>query len=139
MISFTIYGELVSMKNAKRLVNMKGRIMPIKSDAAIAYEKSALMQIPYEAKQNLDCELFICCKCYYTTERKDLDAELLFDVMQSQFEKSGKHMICKRRGVYANDRQLRVKHLEHFIDSKNPRVEIYIAPRNQITMFTNSD
>jgi Holliday junction resolvase RusA-like endonuclease len=136
MIKFTIYGELPSMKNSKQLVPRGGRLIPIKSAKALAYEKSALYQIPAEAKQMLEGELAIHCKCYYASERPDLDPELLYDILQAKFEKSGIRTICLRKGVYHNDRQLRDKHCTHHIDKLNPRVEVTIKAREQEQLFT---
>lgn len=132
MIEFTILGELVSMKNSKRYVTVKGRMMAIKSAKAIAYEKMAVLQIPAHAKQMLDYDLFIHVRCYYASERPDLDAELLYDILQAEM-KNGEVI---RKGVYLNDRQLRVKYAEHYIDKANPRVEVFIKPRNQAQLFT---
>lgn len=133
MIQFTIFGELPSMKNSRQIMkNFKtGHPILIKSEKALAYEKNTLKQIPPAAKQNLEGELWIHCKCYYKTERPDLDPELLYDILQAQTDNSGGRTIITRRGVYMNDRQLRSKHCDHFIDKHNPRVEVTIKPRDK--------
>lgn len=90
------------------------------------------MQIPAHAKQMLEGELAIHVKCYYASQRPDLDPELLYDILQAQT----KNGVLLRKGVYQNDRQLRVKHAEHYIDKANPRVEITIKARKDTVLFT---
>ena len=61
-------------------------------------------------------ELVLEAVVWYLSERPDLDDALLCDALQMA-------------GVIGNDRQIREKHLSHFIDRSNPRVELAIYPR----------
>lgn len=115
----TILGQVYSKANARKFAKMSdGRIISIKSDAARAYEQSAVMQLKsiFGRRQPLKGELAIEATIYYPTQRQDLDASLVFDVLQ-------------KAGVIGNDRQLREHHLFHSIDKENPRVELSIWPR----------
>lgn len=118
-LHFTIHGQPCSMKNG-RAIGYKWsqklrRQVPFirKSDKALAYEQSIKMQVrPLPRRITGDCIIWI--KAHYQTKRPDLDCELIFDALQDR--------------IYENDRQLKVKHLYHAIDKKNPRAEIVIQP-----------
>ena len=131
MIKFIIYGEPASKANSRQLVSRGGKPMIIKSKKALNYERDALRQIPAEAKQMLEGELFAKIDIYYASERPDLDESIVLDVLQAKFEVSGMRKICTRRGVYLNDRQVRERHVAHHIDKLNPRVVIEISPRHE--------
>jgi Holliday junction resolvase RusA-like endonuclease len=53
---------------------------------------------------------------YYASQRPDLDESLILDLLQGI--------------LYKNDRQVRERHVYHFIDKLNPRTEIWIRPRS---------
>ena len=53
-------------------------------------------------------------RIWYATERPDLDESVVLDILQGI--------------VYANDRQVREKHVYHAIDKANPRAEIIVEP-----------
>ena len=131
MIRFIIYGEPASKANSRQIVTINGRPASIKSKKARDYENSALKQIPFEAKQNLEGEVSVTLHVYYASERPDLDESVILDVLQAKFETSGLRKICTRRGVYLNDRQVREKHIYHHIDRLNPRTLIEVASRIQ--------
>ena len=131
MIKFTIYGEAVSKANSRQLVTIHGRPAFIKSEKGLDYERTALYQIPAEAKLMLEGELTATIHVYYASERPDLDESIILDVLQAKFETSGQRKICVRKGVYLNDRQVRERHVYHHIDKLNPRAVIEIAPRLQ--------
>ena len=125
-IAFTIYGESASKANSRRLVKFGNRPALIKSEKARNYEKTALMQIPENAKQMLDCDVSATIKIYYASRRPDLDPSVIFDVMQAKFKGSGKYRTLVRSGIYLNDRQVKEMHIYHGIDKENPRAEIEI-------------
>lgn len=131
MIKFTIYGEPASKANGRTIVTIYGRPAVVKSKKGIDYERTALYQIPAEAKLMLEGELTATIHVYYATERPDLDESIILDVLQAKFETSGQRKICTRKGVYLNDRQVRERHVYHHIDKLNPRAVIEIAPRLQ--------
>ena len=137
MIKFTIYGEPASKANSRQLVTRGGRPMLIKSKKALDYERTALFQIPPEAKQMLVGALIANITIYYASERPDLDESIILDVLQAKFETSGLRKICTRKGVYLNDRQVRERHVYHEIDRANPRAVIEISQRKQAVIFND--
>ena len=61
----------------------------------------------------LEGRLAIEATIYYASRRPDLDASLIFDILQ-------------KAGVYLNDRQLEEQHLFKCFDKENPRSEITV-------------
>jgi len=123
MIELTIFGEPSSSKNSRRLVTFGNRPASIKSVKALNYEKSAILQIPAEAKQMLEGDLQIKINIYYASRRPDLDESLILDCLQAKYR--GGELI--RRGVYINDRQIKRKVISWGLDKTNPRSEIQIS------------
>lgn len=147
MIKFTILGQACSKANSRNIVNMrvkgtdKTRPGVIKSDAALEFENSAILQIPAHAKQMLEGNLRVTMTIYYLSNQPDLDESIVLDVLQAKFKGTGKERVCIRRGVYLNDRQVREKHIFHGIDKRNPRVELMIeslAPQS-VDLFGADD
>lgn len=122
MIRLTILGEPFSKANSRKLVKFGDRPASIKSSGALLYEKSAIMQIPDSAKQMLTDPVAVTMRIYYATQRKDLDESLILDCLQAKKSKGE----IVRRGVYVNDRQVKEKHIYHFIDKSCPRAEIEV-------------
>lgn len=60
-------------------------------------------------------ELSIEIDIFYASHRKDLDESLILDGLQDK--------------IYSNDRQVREKHVRHFIDRANPRADVKIYRR----------
>lgn len=119
-VRFTIFGEPASKSNSRRLVTMrikgtnKTRPALIKSQKAIDYAKAALAQIPKLPAPMLG-PVRLSARIFYVTERPDLDASVILDVLQDA-------------GIYQNDRQVRELHLWHAIDRANPRAVIEVEP-----------
>ena len=130
MIRFTIIGEPASKANSRKIVMKGKRPGIIKSDKAREYERSALLQIPTEAKQMLQGKVRVSIVIYYANERSDLDASVILDVLQAKLGHNvrTKERVVIRKGVYLNDRQVREMHFYHEIDRKNPRAEICVEP-----------
>lgn len=131
-IRFTILGEPASKANSRKLVTFgrgeDARPALIKSQKARDYERTALLQIPADAKLMLRGEVRVTLRIFYATERPDLDESIVLDVLQAKYSKveEGRARELIRRGVYVNDRQVREKHVYHGIDRANPRAEIEI-------------
>jgi Holliday junction resolvase RusA-like endonuclease len=104
---FLIYGEPASKANSRRWT---GKLF-IKSSKALAYSKAFLDQAKPLARL-LEGDLRITVKIWYASRRPDLDASLIFDLLQGI--------------AYQNDRQLREQHLYWSLDKENPRAEITI-------------
>ena len=106
-ISFTILGEPASKANSRRWT---GKFF-IKSEKALNYSKMFKRQCPV-LDPLMDGDLRITIKIWYASRRPDLDASLIFDLMQD----------C----IYKNDRSVREQHLYGYIDKENPRAEITV-------------
>ncbi len=135
-IAFTILGEPSSKSNSRipRVVTSKASGKQyakfIKSKKANLYQDSAILQIPAHAKQMLEGPVFVALRIFYASERPDLDESVVLDVLQAKLGPvvKGKPREIIRDGVYLNDRQVRKKLVEHFIDRANPRTEITVEP-----------
>jgi hypothetical protein len=142
-VAFTILGECVSMKNTRKfvMIGKHGAKRPafIKSAKCLSYVASSVLQIPASARQMLTGPLRATFRIYYASERPDLDEAILLDILQAKYENvegpmvevgdqyvSKKQRQLVRKGVYENDRQVRERHVYHFIDRANPRAEIEI-------------
>lgn len=115
-VRLIVYGEPASKANSRKIVKFGNRPASIKSDKARAFEATVKQQVkPLPRLMTEKVVVFI--KIFYASERPDLDESIILDVLQGL--------------VYANDRQVREKHVYHEIDRKNPRFEIVIRPRVQ--------
>ena len=113
---FTIYGEPASKANSRKLVMIKGRMIPIKSQKALNYVKEFQKQIPKISpltEDHVKVEMMI----YYASRRPDLDESLILDCMQDY--------------VYYNDRQVKEKHIYWGLDKENPRTIIRVSEFRQ--------
>lgn len=104
---FTICGEPASKANSRRWT---GKLF-IKSAKALAYSKAFAAQCP-TLDPLMEGDLRVTIKIYYASRRPDLDASLIFDLMQER--------------IYKNDRQLKEQHLYWGLDKENPRAEITV-------------
>ena len=84
---------------------------PIKSDKALGYVADVARQVVLVTPL-LAGRLRLTATLYYASERPDLDESALLDALQGR--------------VFANDRQVRERHVFHAIDRHNPRAEITI-------------
>ena len=109
---FTIEGEPASKANQRKLVLIKGRMVPIKSKKALDYVKEFQKQIPKIdplTEDYVKVEMMI----YYASRRPDLDESLILDCMQNY--------------VYYNDRQVKEKHIYWGLDKERPRTIIRVS------------
>lgn len=114
-ISFVIKGSPQSKANSRRLVvnNKTGRMMFIKSKAAISYNDAFRMQCP-KLDTLLEGDVCVTAHIYYGSRRPDLDESIVLDAMQGL--------------IYSNDRQVKEKHIYWHLDPENPRAEITVTP-----------
>ena len=111
-----IYGEAASKANSRVMVPRRSKaghafMAPIKSEKAQQYVEDVARQIVLVFPL-LVGRLRFTATLYYATERPDLDESALLDALQGR--------------VYANDRQVRERHIFHAIDRANPRAEVLI-------------
>lgn len=104
---FTVLGEPASKANSRRWT---GKLF-IKSKKALDYAKAFAAQCPV-LDPLMEGDLRVTIKIYYASRRPDLDASLIFDLMQER--------------VYKNDRQVKEQHLFWGLDKENPRAEIIV-------------
>ena len=116
-IWFTIIGEPASKANSRRLVKIKNRPAFTKSSKALAYEKMFKAQCPNLEDVMLEGDLWVDIKIYYATRRPDLDESVILDCMQGL--------------IYANDRQVKEKHIYWGLDRENPRSEIVVGTADE--------
>jgi Holliday junction resolvase RusA-like endonuclease len=126
MVRLTILGEPASKANSRMLVKFGDRPASIKSGKARSYEKTAQAQIPENTRVMFQGPVRVTLEVYYASERPDLDESVVLDVLQAKYAKGTRELV--RPGVYANDRQVREKHVYHRIDRANPRAEITVEP-----------
>jgi hypothetical protein len=130
-------GQPCSKANSRELATVgpkdKRRMIFRKSEAAIAYERDALRQIPPAARQRIEGPVCVTLRLFYASERPDLDESIVLDVLQDRWSKARPgetggvtDRILVQHGVYRNDRQVREKHVYHAIDRANPRAEIVV-------------
>ncbi len=113
LCSLVIIGEPASKANSRRLVSIKGRMVPIKSKKALAYSKDFNNQCP--VLENLyEGDLAIAMKIFYQSKKPDLDESLVLDLLQGK--------------VYKNDRAVKMKHIEWGLDREYPRSLIVLGP-----------
>ena len=108
-VSFTVFGQVYSMKNSKII----GRF---KHPKASAFERDFALQVPPGAKRGLGSlmvPLRTIVTVYYPSRRQDLDCALVYDCLQTA-------------GVVANDRYIIEKYEFAEVDAVNPRVEITV-------------
>ena len=114
-IHLMVKGEPASKANSRRLVSIGGKPRSIKSAKALSYADAFNLQVqPIEPL--LQGELAVTMNIYYASQRPDLDESLILDLLQGK--------------LYANDRQVRERHVYHFVDKLNPRTEIWVRPRD---------
>lgn len=116
-VSWTVYGQLVSLKNRRRLLKSRktGKLFPAKSGEAEKYARDFYWQVPVDYRDlqlgSLKSPLRLIVTVYYRTRRSDLDVGLLLDCLQLA-------------GVIRNDRFVIEQHLYAAVDRNNPRVEL---------------
>lgn len=106
-ITFTILGEPASKSNSRRWT---GKFL-IKSEKALNYSKMFKQQCPV-LDPLMDGDIRVTMRIWYASRRPDLDASLIFDLMQD----------C----IYKNDRAVKEQHLFWGLDKDNPRAEITV-------------
>lgn len=113
-VGLVIFGQCYSMKNSK--IPRRNAPGMLKHPKARRFESDFMVQVLPHHKLELGSKarpLRATVRVFYPSRRQDLDAELIFDLLQKS------HVIL-------NDRYVREKHLFALVDTKNPRCEIEI-------------
>src|SRR5882672_1327856 len=110
----TILGACQSKANSRRAV-AGGRF--IKSQAALEFERDALIQIRHALKNRnpIGGDVGIEVTIWYRSKRSDLSPELVFDCLQ-------------KAGVLFNDRQIREYSARKEWDKTRPRAQLTVYP-----------
>ena len=109
--SIVIRGEPASKANSRKIVMFGSRPAIIKSEKARNYVKAFDVQCK-ALPELLEGDLAVHITIYYATRRPDLDEAVILDCLQDK--------------IYANDRQVKEKHVYHGLDKENPRSEISV-------------
>jgi len=107
-----VEGETASKSNARQMVRIGRRLIPIKSKKALAY-KDCFERLAPTINPLIDGDVLLFCHIFYATRRPDLDESLIMDCLEGK--------------AYKNDRQIKAKIIIHGLDRKSPRSEIKIA------------
>jgi len=115
LAEFTVLGEPGRKSNQRRIVKNKRTDKPmiIKSQKAMSYQSSFLKQITGALKNkwgSRDELLLVWAHVYYASNRPDLSAELLTDLLQ-------------QAEIISNDRWIKSHVLFGSVDKENPRTE----------------
>lgn len=121
---FTIPGEPAAKGNSREIVTFGGKPALRKGDKALGFEAVAGQHVPKWAEP-YDGDVAVYVRVFYASRRPDLDASLVYDALQTKRVKVGSGFVLERR-LIANDRQVRQKIEEGFIDKARPRVEIAV-------------
>ena len=127
-LNFTIYGEPCSKANSRRLVTSSktGKSLFIKSSKALSYVKMFQQQCP-QIEPVITDDVSVTIKIFYASRRPDLDESVILDCMQSVTKKCPyQGRVVVRNNIYANDRQVKEKHIYWALDRLNPRAEITV-------------
>lgn len=114
LFQIVVHGEPASKANSRRLVHQRGKMVPIKSAKAMGYARDFCAQVPILPRL-IEGELRCDIRIFYASRRPDLDESLILDLLQGR--------------VYANDRQVRERHVYHDLDRSDPRATIAIYRR----------
>jgi len=109
-VNFLILGEPASKANSRRWT---GKFF-IKSEKALNYAKEFKKQCPILSPL-MEGDLRVTIQIWYASRRPDLDESLILDLMQG----------C----IYANDRQVKERHIYWNLDKENPRSDILVERR----------
>lgn len=106
-----ILGEPASKANSRQIVMFGKRPAVIKSKKAREYVKSFDLQCR-PLPNLLEGDLAVHITIYYASRRPDLDEAVVLDCLQGK--------------IYANDRQVKEKHVYHALDRDQPRCDIHV-------------
>jgi Holliday junction resolvase RusA-like endonuclease len=108
-----ILGEPASKANSRRIVNIRGRMVPIKSQKALDYVTSLRSQAAAQMSTMIEGDLRVEMMIHYASRRPDLDESVILDALQGI--------------AYANDRQVKQRMTYWGLDKDMPRAVIRIT------------
>ena len=111
--TLVILGEPASKANSRRIVNIRGRMVPIKSQKALDYVGSLRLQAAAQMSTMIEGDLRVEMMIHYASRRPDLDESVILDALQGI--------------AYANDRQVKQRMTYWGLDKDMPRAVIRIT------------
>ena len=111
--TLVILGEPASKANSRRIVNIRGRMVPIKSQKALDYVTSLRLQAAAQMSAMIEGDLRVEMMIHYASRRPDLDESVILDALQGI--------------AYANDRQVKQRMTYWGLDKDMPRAVIRIT------------
>lgn len=111
--TLVILGEPASKANSRRIVNIRGRMVPIKSQKALDYVTSLRSQAAAQVSNMIEGDLRVEMMIHYASRRPDLDESVILDALQGI--------------AYANDRQVKQRMTYWGLDKDMPRAVIRIT------------
>lgn len=121
---FTIPGEPEAKGNHREIAKFGDRVALRKGQKALDFEAIARQYTP-KLPEPYEGDVAVHVRVFYKSRRPDLDASLVYDALQTRKVKTGKSFILQPK-VIVNDRQVRLKIEEGFVDDKRPRVEVAV-------------
>ncbi len=115
-VTIVILGEPASKANSRRIVHIKGRMVPIKSQKALDYVGSLRVQASAQVKEMIEGDLRVEMVIHYASRRPDLDESVILDALQGI--------------AYENDRQVKQRMTYWALDKDMPRSVIRITKCN---------
>jgi Holliday junction resolvase RusA-like endonuclease len=111
--TLVILGEPASKANSRRIVNIRGRMVPIKSQKALDYVTSLRSQAAAQMSTMIEGDLRVEMMIHYASRRPDLDESVILDALQGI--------------AYDNDRQVKQRMTYWGLDKDMPRAVIRIT------------
>ena len=111
--TLVILGEPASKANSRRIVNIRGRMVPIKSQKALDYVTSLRSQAAAQMSTMIEGDLRVEMMIHYASRRPDLDESVILDALQGI--------------AYENDRQVKQRMTYWGLDKDMPRAVIRIT------------
>lgn len=111
--TLVILGEPASKANSRRIVNIRGRMVPIKSQKALDYVGSLRLQAAAQMSAMIEGDLRVEMMIHYASRRPDLDESVILDALQGI--------------AYTNDRQVKQRMTYWGLDKDMPRAVIRIT------------
>lgn len=111
--TLVILGEPASKANSRRIVNIRGRMVPIKSKKALEYVASIRLQAAAQMPSMIEGDLRVEMMIHYASRRPDLDESVILDALQGI--------------AYENDRQVKQRMTYWGLDKDMPRAVIRIT------------
>lgn len=121
---FVIPGEPAAKGNSREIVTFGDQVRLRKCDKALAFEAVAGQHVP-KLEEPYEGDVAVYVRIFYASRRPDLDASLVYDALQNQRAKVGRGVVIEKR-LIVNDRQVRQKIEEAFIDRARPRIEVVV-------------